>query len=269
MSQESITDASKPNAGRVYDYILGGSHNFEVDRQAADMLRKNAPFVMKAMRLQRWCLQDLAVELTVNRGYDVVIDFASGLPTNDHLHDVVKPGTTVIYSDSDPVTVEYARSILAGKPEVYYFEGDARYPEKFLNKPEVQQALNGRRNPAMVYWGVSGFLPDADIAHAARYLYDWSDAKSCLAFNLQGAGMDPNNPVVAGALKLYAQMGSQLYPRSVEKYLELLSPWQPTGKGFISLLEWHKVPEGEMSEDDKRIFTASGGGFGAYLLKSD
>ena len=31
----SIADASKPNAGRIYDYVLGGSLNFEVDRQAA------------------------------------------------------------------------------------------------------------------------------------------------------------------------------------------------------------------------------------------
>lgn len=266
MSQEST---NRPNPGRVYDYILGGTHNLEVDRQAGEMLRQNAPFATKAMRLQRQCLQDLGVELTVNRGYDIVIDFASGLPTNDHLHDVVKPGTTVIYSDSDPGTLEAARSILAGKENVYYFEGDARYPEKLLENPDVQQILNGRRKVALVYWGVSGFLPDADIVHAARYLYEWSDANSCLAFNLQGAGMDPNNPIVARIMKLYTQMGSQLYPRSVEKYQELLRPWQPSGRGFISFLEWHHLSEDEMSEEDQRIFTASGGGHGAYLLKSN
>ena len=38
MSKESVVDASRPNAGRIYDYILGGSHNFEVDRQAALLL---------------------------------------------------------------------------------------------------------------------------------------------------------------------------------------------------------------------------------------
>ncbi len=30
----SIADASKPNAGRIHDYVPGGNRNFEVDRQA-------------------------------------------------------------------------------------------------------------------------------------------------------------------------------------------------------------------------------------------
>ncbi len=28
----SIADTSAPNAGRIYDFLLGGHHNFEVDR---------------------------------------------------------------------------------------------------------------------------------------------------------------------------------------------------------------------------------------------
>ena len=33
------------------------------------------------------------IELAERRGYDLLIDFASGLPTNDHIHHVVPPGT--------------------------------------------------------------------------------------------------------------------------------------------------------------------------------
>lgn len=29
-------DTTKPNAARIYDYYLGGNHNVEVDRQAAE-----------------------------------------------------------------------------------------------------------------------------------------------------------------------------------------------------------------------------------------
>ena len=60
MAKESIVDASVPSAGRIYDYLLGGHHNFEVDRQAAEQILKLTPFIPKAMRLQRWCLQDIA-----------------------------------------------------------------------------------------------------------------------------------------------------------------------------------------------------------------
>jgi hypothetical protein len=42
----------------MYDYFLGGSHNFDVDRQAAEQVIKLMPFVTKFARLQRWTLQD-------------------------------------------------------------------------------------------------------------------------------------------------------------------------------------------------------------------
>ena len=140
MSKDDIIDASKPSAGRMYDYYLGGSHNFEVDRQAADQVLKLIPFSVKFLRLQRWALQDIAVELSEKRGYDVIIDFASGLPTSDNIHSKVSKGTTVIYSDYDPLVAEYAREILGDTPNVYFFEGDARHPEKLLENPKSDRS---------------------------------------------------------------------------------------------------------------------------------
>ena len=151
MPKESIVDASIPSAGRIYDYMLGGYHNFEVDRQVAEQLQTRLPFLPKIMRLQRWCLRDIANELTSVRGFDVLIDFASGLPTQDHLHTVVPKGTTVIYSDYDPVVVQYAREILGNTPDVYFFEANAGRPEELLNQPEVQTILAGRRDVGIIY----------------------------------------------------------------------------------------------------------------------
>ena len=96
MPKESIIDDSKPNAGRMYDYYLGGNHNFEVDRQAAEQVIKLLPFAPKGARPQRWALQDIATELTVRRGHDLIVDLASGLPTNDHIHQVAPQGTTIV-----------------------------------------------------------------------------------------------------------------------------------------------------------------------------
>ena len=271
MPQESIADASRPNAGRIYDYILGGSHNFEVDRQSAEMIRSLMPFAPKAMRLQRWCLSDLAVELTERRGYDVVIDFASGLPTNDHIHYMVPSGTTVIYSDYDPVTVEYANDILKGTPNVHYFLADARQPSELLKRPVVENILQGRRNVALIYWGVSAFLEDEEIAHAARELYDWSGEKSCWAFNAQaqGTGASADDPAVVKVRKIYEQMGTPFHPRSLDQFRELLRPWKPGPEDFVPFLEWHGLDQHqvEMTEEDLKAVGESGGGHGAYLIK--
>lgn len=265
--KESIIDASVPSAGRMYDYYLGGHHNFEVDRQAAEQVIKLMPFAPKAMRLQRWCLQDIAEELTVRRGFDTIVDFASGLPTNDHLHHVVPEGTTVIYSDYDPVVVEYAREILGDTPNVHFFEADARRPEELLDRPEVQDILGGKRDVAVVYWGVSAFLADEELEHAAHTLYDWGEAGSCLVFQAQIAGADPNDPASIQVLKIYEQMETPFYIRSLEAYKELLQPWQPDEGGFVPLLEWHGFDQSEMSKEDSQVWGPAGGGYGAYLVK--
>lgn len=267
MPQESVIDTSKPNAGRIYDYILGGSHNFEVDRQAAEGLIKLIPFLREGSRLQRWCLQDLAVELTKNRGLDVIIDFASGLPTNDHLHHMAPQGTTVIYSDYDPVIVEYGREIIAGTPNVYFFEADACQPEVLLNSPAVLDILGGRRDVALVWWGVSSFIADNDIAHAAQYLYEWSGPKSCLAFNAQNAGAKLDDPAIIQAVKIYQQMGSTIHMRTLEQYTQLLQPWHLEEKGFISFLEWHHFGSEMLTADARQRAGEGGGNFGAYLRK--
>lgn len=265
MSTESIVDASKPNPGRIYDYFLGGSHNFEVDRQAAEQVLKLVPFVTKFTRLQRWALQDIAVEMSERRGYDVIIDFASGLPTNDHIHHKVPQGMIVIYSDYDPVVVEYAHEILGNTPNVYYFYADANHPEELLNRPEVQQILGSRRNVAFVYWGVSTFLTDEGLTHAARVLYNWAEPGSCWVFNAQTGNR--NDPAVMQVIELYKRMGTILHYRTPEEYEELLKPWQLDEHGFISLLEWHGFDQTELGQEDVQAFGPMGGGYGGYLIK--
>lgn len=265
MSKESIIDDSKPNAGRMYDYYLGGNHNFEVDRQAAERVITLLPFAPKGARLQRWALQDIAEELTQRRGYDVIIDFASGLPTNDHIHQIAPEGTTIIYSDYDPVVVEYAHNILGDTPNVYFFEADAAVPEALLNRPEVKEILDGKRKVGFVLWGVSGFLSNEVIAHTVNYIYEWAAPGSCLAFNAQGANL-PDNPTLDQTFKIYEQMGSTFHRRSLNKFRELLRPWK-MDQDFISLLEWHGFDESELAQEDLETIGPLAGGYGAYLVK--
>jgi SAM-dependent methyltransferase len=267
MPQQSFIDASKPNAGRIYDYLLGGSHNFDIDRIAGDRVRQFVPFLPKAMRLQRWCLQDLAVELTEKRQYDVIIDFASGLPTNDHIHHVVRPGATVIYSDYDPVVVEYAHEILAGAENTYYFLVDACQPEDLLNRQEVLALVGESRNVAFILWGISGFLNDDEIKAILQYLYEWSGPNACLCFNAQGAGTKIVGPEMIQLERIYEQMGSKLYPRTLQHYQVLTKPWLPDQNGYSTLLDWHRIGEEEMTEKDKQAWGPAGGGYGVYLVK--
>ncbi len=263
---DNIVDTTRPSAGRMYDYFLGGSHNFEIDRQAGDQILALVPFLRKFSRLQRWALQDVAEELTRQRGFDVIIDFASGLPTSDHIHNSVPKGTTVIYSDIDPVVVEYAHEILKGTQDVYFFENDACQPQDLLNNPDVQKILDGRRKVAIGYWGFSTFATDAELLYSLRAIYDWAAPGSCLAYNANSVS-DPNEPAVREARAIYEKLGAPFYVRTLEKHIELLIPWEAKKEDFIPLLNWHGFDESELGKDDVINFGPMGGGFGAYLTR--
>lgn len=267
MAQESFTDISRPSAGRIYDYLLGGSHNFDVDRHAADELVEYFPFLPKTMRLQRWSLQELAVNLTHKRGLDVLIDFGSGLPTMEHLHASVAAGTTIIYSDSDPIVVEYANEILKDTENTYYFLADARHPAELLGRLEVQEILNGRINIGQICWGISGFLEDDDVRNMAQVLYEKSGPDSVWAFNAQGANANASDPYMMKLLERYQQMGSPFHIRTTDEYMELVKPWHPEGGSFIPLTDWNGFDPSLMTAADLYAAGPGGGGYGAYLIK--
>ena len=64
-----IADASRPNAGRMYDYFLGGTHNFEIDRLAAKEVLRYAPHMPNFLMLIRWFLGEATRRLCKD-GFD-------------------------------------------------------------------------------------------------------------------------------------------------------------------------------------------------------
>ncbi len=72
-----------------------------------------------------------------------------------------------------------------------------------------------------------------------------------------------------GILKLiafYKQMGTPVYYRPEEKYIEMLKPWRLEG-GFLAFLDWHGLDESFMTDEDLKSAGPGGGGYGAYLIK--
>ena len=172
-THRSIADASKPNAGRIYDFVLGGSHNFEVDRTAAEQVLQLAPTFPKVARTVRWFLGEAVRRLAAD-GFTNFIDFASGLPTVDHIHQVAPAGTKVIYSDIDPVTVAYGQEIIKDNPNVRYLVCSAEKPEDLLNSPMVSELFGTNRRVGVGFNGIAWFVADDSIRRSMRVLYDWA-----------------------------------------------------------------------------------------------
>jgi hypothetical protein len=233
----SIADSSKPNPGRIYDYLLGGNHNFEVDRQAAEQAINWVPFLPKVSKLVRWFLGE-AVRRLGEEGYNQFIDFASGLPTIDHIHEVAPPGTKVIYSDIDPVTVAYGQEIIKDNPNVRYSVCPAEEPEELLNSPLVAQLFGKSRKVAIGFNGIAYFLPDDTFHKSMQVLYDWAGEGSRLFLCDTGYEADVMTPAARDMVALYARLGQPLFLRSPKTLEALVKPWKILAPGYRPLEEW-------------------------------
>src|SRR5262245_23159185 len=101
----AVFDLYKPSASRVYDYLLGGSHNFEVDRDVARQVLRLAPEAAQAAAANRHFMAR-AVRHLIDRGVRQFLDIGSGIPTVGNVHEIAHryaPDSRVVYVDIDPV----------------------------------------------------------------------------------------------------------------------------------------------------------------------
>src|SRR5579859_7498093 len=101
-------DTGKANIARVYDYWLGGSHNFRADQDAARALIAIEPNTRAIMRANRAFLGRAVRYLAGEAGIRQFLDIGSGIPTEQNVHQVaqaVAPGARVVYVDNDDVVV--------------------------------------------------------------------------------------------------------------------------------------------------------------------
>jgi hypothetical protein len=258
----NIADASRPNAGRIYDFLLGGNHNFEVDRQAAQNLLQMVPEMPQWVRLIRWFLGESVHRLLAD-GFAHFLDFASGLPTVDHIHQIAPKGTKVVYSDIDPVTVAYAQDIVKGNPDVAFVECNAGQPEKLLQSGIVEKILSKSRRVAIGYNGIAWFLPDETVAHATKILYDWASPGSKLF--ICDVDVQASTEASKDLVEFYQKVGQPVYNRPKSRLIQLLGDWKMNDPGFLPLEEWVGIKKETVEKAKQRL----GGGpiCGAILRK--
>ncbi|GLY07092.1 MULTISPECIES: SAM-dependent methyltransferase [Actinoplanes] len=157
-------DVTVPNAARVYDFALGGVHNFKVDREFWERATSANPHAHLVARANRSFLGRVVRDL-VSGGVTQFLDIGSGIPTLGNVHEIAQeanPGARVVYVDIDPIAVQQSRSLLAGNPYARAVEGDLRKPEDILYRDEVVEFLDFSRPVAVLMVAVLHFVPDTD-----------------------------------------------------------------------------------------------------------
>jgi hypothetical protein len=229
-------DTSKPNAARVYDYLLGGSNNFEADRAAAEYMLKQMPTASNGARLHRWFMLG-AVERLSQANFSCYLDLATGLPTQNYIHDLV-PHAKVLYNDIDPVTVAYAQQIIGDNPNVRYLQSN------ILDLPTILKAADehfaGERKVGICFVGVSYFFTDAQLQSILDTLYDWAAPGTEMALSWL-TFPEVHDEALTKVLENYRRMQVELYSRTPDDIRAMLGAWQVRDPGMLPINEWSSM----------------------------
>jgi len=156
----------KPSVARMYDYYLGGHHNFAIDRAAAEAILAIAPDIALGAQANRAFLRRV-VRFLGARGVAQFLDIGSGIPTVGNTHEVAAgtdPAARVAYVDLDPVAVAHSRAILGDDPRAVAIAADARQPAAILAHPAVRGLLDFDRPVAVLLLAFLHLIPDDEVA---------------------------------------------------------------------------------------------------------
>lgn len=256
---ESI-DISQPSAARVYDYILGGAHNFEVDRQLGDQLIRTSPEVAETMRANRVFLRR-AVRYMVDQGVRQFLDIGSGVPTVGNVHEIAQDAdarSTVVYVDMDPVAVAHSEAILEGNDRAGVVGADLRDPQRVLAEARELELIDFDQPVGLILAGVLHFLSDEDdpasvVAHLREPL---STGSHLLVSHITFDGQPPE---VVEAQQLASRTSTPLYARTHGQVLEYFDGMTMVEPGLVFITLWHPDP-GETVEHPERMAAYAGVG---------
>jgi S-adenosyl methyltransferase len=247
-------DTTVPNAARVYDYLLGGSANFEVDRQAAESnnavlpggiataraeVRANRDFLVRAVRY-------LAAEVGVRQ----FLDIGTGIPNDDHVHAVaqsIAPESRIVYVDYDPTVLAHADQLLRGtEGTTAYVHGDLREPEAILERAAATLDLS--RPVALVLVGILYLIGDDDDPHGiVRRLVDALPSGSHLVVSHMTQDINPEMAELAK--RLNETMKEPFVMRSHDEVARFFDGLELVEPGVVQVNEWRRPDSPPPSPD--------------------
>src|SRR5918997_1148193 len=247
-------DFERPSIARMYDYYLGGSHNFIVDRQVARRVIDLWPELPVIMQANRAFLRR-AVRYLVKAGITQFLDIGSGIPTEGNVHEVaqaVSPETRVVYVDIDPVAVAHSRTILTGNQHADVIQADLRDVAAILDDPRARQLIDPTQPIGVLMVAILHFVPDeADPANIVAQYHKMMAPGSYLVVSHASHGGRPDlfKPIT----ELYQDTTAPFTMRSRVEIEALLEGFGLVAPGMVFLPQWHPDSPADVDDHPERF----------------
>ncbi len=237
----------RPNVARMWDYFLGGAHNFAIDREAAEQAIKLYPDLPLVAQVTRAFLRR-AVRFLLDEGVDQFLDIGAGIPTAGNVHEIaqrVNPAARIAYVDIDPVVIAHSRAILRGTANAVAVQADARRPDEIVGHPDVRRVLDWTRPIGILAIAVFHFIPDDALALSIiRVLREAVPSGGYLALT---------HATAEGVDQARAEQGEQLYPlhfRTRDQIAAFFEGLELVEPGVVYVPLWRPESDDELLLDD-------------------
>ncbi|WP_350279209.1 SAM-dependent methyltransferase [Kribbella sp. HUAS MG21] len=233
-------DLTKPSIARTYDYLLGGKDNFAVDRAFGDRFVNELPGSQQIVLDNRGVLVRAVDEIVRHTPVRQFIDFGSGLPTANNVHQVAQryaPETKVVYVDNDPIVLAHGRALLAENKNTSVIQADLRDPASIYEDDEIQRLIDFDRPVGLIFCAVLHHMnDDEDPKGAVRYWHDRIAAGSPVFISHFRSQNDPKTKAIQDIMQGTLGRGTW---RSEQEILDLYGDGftvQPPG--LVPAAEW-------------------------------
>lgn len=247
-------DAQRPNAARMYDYHLGGSANFAIDRDAIHEVLQHLPEGSHYARANRAFLRRVVRFLNTEQGIDQFLDLGSGIPTVGNVHEIAHrddPNARVAYVDVEPVAVHHAKHLLGdSETRVTVTRADIRQPRTVLNADGVAGLLDFDRPIGLLAIGVLPFIPEDEEAREvlAAYRAALAPGSYCAISHISRTSWTEEQ--MNTLMEIMASTPTPERERTPKQIEALLDGYELLEPGAVPTPQWR--PDREPDEDDVR-----------------
>ncbi|MDR7303802.1 SAM-dependent methyltransferase [Haloactinomyces albus] len=256
----SDIDLTQPNPARMYDYGLGGDHNFEVDRRQIRLMHELNPDGPLVPRENRAFLHR-AVCYALGRGIDQFLDLGSGIPTVGNVHEIAQrhnPAARVVYVDNEQMTVAHTRHLLRNNTRAAVVQADLRDPEAVLTAPETAALLDFDRPVAVIMVAALHYVsPGDDITTLMQRYRAALTSGSVVAISHMTAD---DRPELMHRLQteVFADSSSPLTVRTHADVTALFTGFDLISPGVVYTSQWRPDPASEPDSQPERALTWCG-----------
>lgn len=249
-------DLERPSIARVYDYWLGGAHNFAADRAVAAQALQIMPELRGAILANRLFLRR-AVRYLASVGVRQFLDLGSGIPTVGNVHEIAQQSIAdakVVYVDIDPVAVAHSRALLADDPTVAVLHTDIRDPLAVLDATATRALLDFDQPIGVLMIALMHFVPDSD--DPAGIIAEYRDGIAPGShFVMSHLGTDPGEEPEGWSRyqDLYARSVTPLNSRTSKEFEAFFDGFELVEPGVTRIPLWHPESADDVDENSARF----------------